>query len=164
MKRVAILGLFIGVFVAALWGIYILRGESMPKLEAQSELQEPRMVSDSVHSYTVVDVNNVCSAEDKIFCAIERAVKCTLVPELEGCSKEVVPAFILGRPDVAERPTEMSFAITKIKPVAEGADISVYTTSTCNAVWFGLCEGTVVYALSPRAEGWVVTNIYALEN
>lgn len=163
MRRVVILCLFAGVFAAAWYMIYVLRGVSEPKLE-QAALAEPQIVSDSVHSYNVTDVKSSCSAEDKIFCAVERAVKCTLTPEIDGCVKENVPSFVLSRPDVTERPTEMSFAITKIKPVAGSSELYVYTKSTCNTVWFGLCEGTVVYALSPVADGWGVTNIYALEN
>ncbi len=163
MKRAVILCLFAGVFAAALYLVFVLRGESEPKLEQQTVTAQQN-ISDSVHTYTAADVKSGCSAEDRIFCAVERAVKCTLAPEIDGCAKETVPAFVLGRPDVTERPTEMSFAITKIKPIAGSAEIYVYTKSSCNAVWFGLCEGTVVYALSPVDGSWTVTNIYALEN
>lgn len=163
MRRVVILCLFAGVFALALYGVFIMRGETKPQLE-QQVISEPRAISDSTHSYTAADVKSGCSAEDKIFCAVERAVKCTLAPEIDGCGKENVPAFVLSRPDVTERPTEISFAITKIKPAAGSSELYVYTKSTCNTVWFGLCEGTVVYALSPAADDWNVTNIYALEN
>lgn len=163
MRRVVILGAFTGIFALALYSIFVLRGKSTPVLE-QPVLTEQKVISDSVHSYTAADIKGGCSAEDKIFCAVELAVKCTLTPEIDGCAKESVPAFILGRPDVTERPTEMSFAITKIKPITGSSEIYVYTNSSCNAVWFGLCQGTVVYALSPAANSWTVTNIYALEN
>jgi len=164
MKRVAIIGLFAGIFALALAVIYGMRGQSRPKLEENVAIIEQKSVSDSVHSYTAADVQSGCSAEDKIFCAVEQAVKCTLSPELDGCVKEKVPSFILGRPDVTERPTEMSFSITKIKPIAGSSEVYVYTKSACNAVWFGLCTGTVVYSLAIVNGEWVVTNVYALES
>lgn len=163
MRRVVILGGFIGIFALALYGVFVMRGKSAPVIE-QSVITEQKIISDSLHSYTAADVKSGCSAEDKIFCAVEKAVKCTLAPEIDGCNKESVPGFVLSKPDVTERPTEMSFAITKIKPMTGSSEIYVYTTSTCNSVWFGLCEGTVVYALTPAAGEWAVTNIYALEN
>lgn len=164
MKRIGIMCLFGGVFALALWGIFAMRGQSKPQLEQEKVLSEPRSISDSVHSYTAADVKSGCTSEDKIFCAVEQAVKCTLAPELEGCVKDKIPSFILARPDVTERPTEMSFSITKIKPIASSGEVFVYTHSTCNAVWFGLCEGTVVYSLANTGEGWSVTTVYALEN
>lgn len=165
MKRVMIIGIFGCVFAGALWTVFALRGHKTVHVEPTLSINEPQDVTDSVHSYTTADVKSGCSAEDKIFCAVEQAVKCTLAPELDGCVKEKVPNFILGRPDVTERPTEMSFALTKIKPIAGSGEVFVYTKSTCNAVWFGLCEGTVVYALNAASDGtWAVTNVYALED
>lgn len=164
MKRAMIVGMFVCLFGLALWGLFLLRGHSAPVLQTDLTVQEQREVNDSVHSYSLDEVKSGCSLEDKIFCAVEQAVKCTLKPELQGCGKEKVPGFILGRPDVTERPTEMSFAITKIKPIAGSGEVFVYTKSTCNTVWFGLCQGTVVYALAVMDGEWVVTNVYALEN
>ena len=104
-----------------------------------------------------------CRAEDKIFCAIEQVIKCTMAPELEGCDKEYVPGFVLGKAEETPRPRHISFEITKIKPIPGSSDISVYTKSDCDAVWFGLCKGTVIYSLTQKDGRWAVTNIYALE-
>jgi hypothetical protein len=56
-----------------------------------------------------------------------------------------------------------SFSITKIKPIPDTRDISVYTKSQCDASWFGLCQGTVIYSLSAKDGVWKVSNVYALE-
>ena len=58
-----------------------------------------------------------CQSEDKIFCAIEQTVKCTMVPDFAGCNKDFVPGFVIGKTDDTPRPTQISFEITKIKPI-----------------------------------------------
>lgn len=128
-------------------------------------VQESAMKTDDVHAYTAADLSAECSSDDHIFCAVEKTVKCTITPELLGCDKDSVPAFVIGKAEDTERPTEMSFKIVKIKPVPDSQDVSVYTESDCNAMWFGLCKGTVVYSLSPseNESQWRVTNIFALE-
>ena len=163
MRRVVIVLLFLLVFAGACLAIYKLKGKSVPELEAVSQVKTVEKVSDSVHSYSVQDIKSGCDAEDKVFCAIERTVKCTLAPELDGCVADVVPSFVIGKVEKEIRPTEISFEITKIKPITGTNDISVYTKSDCNASWFGLCKGNVIYSLSNKDGNWVVNNIYALE-
>lgn len=162
LKRVLIIVMFIVVFCCACLVLYKFRGNSNPNLEQVSGATNVEMISDSVHSYNVSDVKIGCEATDKIFCAIEKTVKCTLAPELDGC-KEGVPSFVIGKTDANVRPTEISFEITKIKPISGSDDISVYTKSDCNASWFGLCKGTVIYSLANKDGNWIVNNIYALE-
>ena len=163
MRRVVIVVLFLLVFSSACFFIYKLRGNRVPVLEDVSVVRAVKKISDSVHSYSASDVKSGCEAEDKIFCAIEKTVKCTLAPELDGCVAEVVPSFVIGKVEAEVRPTAISFEITKIKPIAGTNDISVYTKSNCNASWFGLCKGNVIYSLSNKDGEWVVNNIYALE-
>lgn len=163
MKKILILSLFTAFFAAALYLVYQMRGESNPVIEGRAGSSEQKAISDAVHTYRADDVKSGCAAEDGIFCAVERTVKCTLAPELDGCDSGKVPAFVLGKSDEVQRPTEISFSITKLKPIPESQDISVYTTSDCDAVWFGLCKGTVIYSLAHKDGQWAVTNIYALE-
>lgn len=163
-KRIFILGILSIVFIISLAILFILRGKTEPQIETVAPIVQTKEISDSTHTYHIGDIKSDCEADDMIFCAVERTVKCTLAPELEGCNKDVVPAFILGKTDEnTPRPTEISFTITKIKPIPESHDISVYTKSDCDATWFGLCKGTVIYSLTNKSNQWVVTNIYALE-
>lgn len=164
MKRAVIVGMFFCVFLLALWWVFVLSGKKVVNVEQNLPVSEQQIISDSVHTYMAADVKSGCSTDDGIFCAVELAVKCTLAPELDGCVKGRVPSFILAKPDVTERPTEMSFSLKKIKPIAESGEMFVYTKSTCDKVWFGLCEGTVVYSLTAQDGAWVVTNVYALED
>ncbi len=163
MKKILILCLFTAFFAAALFLVYKMRGVSAPSIETAVINGEKKITGDAVHTYRAEDVKSGCSAEDGIFCAVERTVKCTLAPELDGCDAGNVPAFVLGKSGEVQRPTEISFSITKLKPVPESSDISVYTNSDCDAVWFGLCKGTVIYSLTQKDGQWAVTNIYALE-
>ena len=42
--------------------------------------------------------------------------------------------------------------------------VELYTDSTCNGSWFGLCQGTVIYVLTQPDDGsWYVKDIYAIE-
>ena len=163
-KRGLIVGGFTAVCAAALWALYAMKGAEAPVLEpAAQKVTVEQSVSDSVHSYNLAELADGCSADDGVFCAIELAVKCTMNPDMAGCDKGTVPGFVLGKTEETPRPTEIAFTITKIKPVPGNSKISVYTTSDCDAVWFGLCKGTVIYSLKQEGGRWVVDNIFALE-
>lgn len=102
-KKVLIIGIFLAVFGAAWGALYLMRGIEEPALEPAAAITEERQVSDSVHSYAAEDLAAGCRAEDKIFCAIEQVIKCTMAPELEGCDKEYVPGFVLGKAEETPR-------------------------------------------------------------
>lgn len=168
VKRILIIAGFVVFFALMVCILFYLQKKGRQdetQALAPIVVQEKTVAADGLHTYSAADLSAECSGEDNIFCAVERAVKCTITPELTGCDKDNVPAFVIGKAEDTERPTEVSFKITKIKPVPDSQDISVYTESDCNAMWFGLCKGTVVYSLSPReSDGqWRVTNIFALE-
>jgi len=166
-KRVALVAGFILIFALAAAGIFYMQAKHVAvKEQAQAEAVQKTadLKAEDMHAYKADGLADGCSSDDKIFCAIERTVKCTMKPDLADCQGELVPAFVLGKTDDAERPTEISFKLTKIKPIPDSTDVSVYTESDCNAMWFGLCKGTVVYTLSFKGnDEWAVTNIYALE-
>lgn len=164
MRKVLVLFFFTAFFAAMLYVVFYMRGETAPVLASDKMPVAETAISDSVHTYRAEDVKSGCDAEDEIFCAVERTVKCTLAPDLIGCDEGSVPAFVVGKSEDVQRPSEISFAITKLKPIPESTDISVYTQSDCDAIWFGLCKGTVIYSLSPKDGQWIVTNIYALES
>ncbi len=163
LKRVLIVGGFTVMCVVALYALCVMKGHSTSVLEKAADIAVAQNVSDSVHSYAFDGLKEECATQDGIFCAIEQVVKCTIKPDFAGCDREYVPGFVLGKIEEAQRPTEISFAVTKIKPIPGGNDISVYTTSDCDAIWFGLCKGTVIYSLTRKGERWAVTNIYARE-
>lgn len=159
-KKVVIVFLFVLLFAGA-WGVMY---KMTPREEAgKGGTLESGAFDGKVYSYNAADIASGCQTKDEIFCAIEQTVKCTMAPELDGCLKDRVPSFVLGKTEEAVRPTEMSFKIVKIKPIPQSSDISVYTESECNAMWFGLCKGTVIYSLSQRNGKWAVVNIYAME-
>lgn len=168
-KRIAIIMGFIAFFAAMAMILFYLKDKSngveTVSVAAENTGIQNAVKTDEMQVYNAESLSDACSAEDGIFCAVEKVIKCTMKPNMEGCNKKVVPAFVIADAEEMERPTEMSFRIVKIKPVPESSDISVYTESDCNAMWFGLCKGTVVYSLSPKDsdDGWVVNNIFALE-
>ena len=162
-KKVVVICGFLLVFGAALAVLFKMKGNDKPVLEQNQPIEEVQTVSDSVHSYSINDLATSCQSDDKIFCAIEQTVKCTMAPDLEGCNQDFVPGFVVGKTDETPRPTQISFEIIKIKPIPGTNDSSVYTKSDCDAIWFGLCKGTVIYSLKQKDNRWAVTNIYALE-
>lgn len=168
-KRIAIVTGFIAFFAAMAMILFYLKdkgnGVETTSVVAENTEIQNAIKTDEMHVYNAENLSEACSAEDGIFCAVEKVIKCTMEPDFQGCNKNVVPAFVIADAEDMERPTEMSFKIVKIKPIPESSDISVYTESDCNAMWFGLCKGTVVYSLSPKDNdgSWVVNNIFALE-
>lgn len=167
LKRVALVTGFIVFFAAMAMILFYLKDkngvEQSTSVAVTNTEVQTAVETDEMHVYNAENLNEDCAAEDGVFCAVERVVKCTMKPDFQGCHKNVVPAFVIADAEDMERPTEMSFKIVKIKPIPESSDISVYTESDCNAMWFGLCKGTVVYSLTPKDNGWAVNNIFALE-
>jgi len=165
-KKILIISGFIAIFaLAVLLASYLLLKKQPSTVVQEQKIPAEEVVkTDEMHVYSIENLVADCFADDKIFCAVERTVKCTLAPELASCDKEFVPGFILGQTGDTERPTQISFKITKIKPIPDSSDISVYTESDCDALWFGLCKGTVIYSLNQKKNGeWGVTDMFALE-
>lgn len=97
--------------------------------------------------------------------AINQSVQCTLTPMDANCIsiKEALPKFIFMQDESLERPSEISYTINKIKPL-NGGLLHIYTKTTCNAGWFGLCQGNTIYVLENKNQKWFVTDIFATEN
>lgn len=101
-----------------------------------------------------------CEEDSEITCAINLALKCTINPQFAECDKAKMPKFIFMEDESLERPTEATYKITKMKPIAEG-QVEIYTTSTCNGSWFGLCDGNIIYVMAQKNNSWIVKDLYA---
>ncbi|MBR2299230.1 MAG: hypothetical protein IJ870_01490 [Alphaproteobacteria bacterium] len=117
---------------------------------------------DKVFIYQAGDLKKDCDLNSEMACAVEFAVKCTLNPDFDGCRDSKLPKFIFMSDEALQRPSEMSFKITKIKPINSDL-VEIHTDSTCNGNWFGLCQGRIIYVLVPSSESWRVKDIYAIE-
>ena len=118
---------------------------------------------EKTYTYKLGENKPGCDKGSEIVCAIDLYAKCTLEPENSTCDKGKMPKFVFMDDESLQRPTEMSFKIVKIKPV-DANMIEVYTESSCNGMWFGLCQGNIIYVLSNKNGGWVVKDVYAREN
>lgn len=162
-KRILIVMGFIVFFAGCLGLVYKMTGQKNTKIIPLINVEGVKEVSSSLNSYSFDGLEEVCKVDDEIFCAIEKTVKCTINPSLGICVEGSVPNFVIGKVEEEVRPKNISFSITKIKPMPESRDVSVYTASDCDASWFGLCKGTVIYSLSAKDGQWRVVNVYALE-
>ena len=118
---------------------------------------------EETYTYKIGENKIACNKKDKVACAIDLYVKCTLNPQDASCDKKKMPKFVFMNDESLQRPTEMSFKIVKIKPI-DADVIEVYTESTCNGMWFGLCEGSIIYVLKAKNDQWIVKDVYAFEN
>ena len=125
-KKVVVICGFLLVFGAALAVLFKMKGNDKPVLEQNQPIEEVQTVSDSVHSYSINDLATSCQSDDKIFCAIEQTVKCTMAPDLEGCNQDFVPGFVVGKTDETPRPTQISFEIIKINPIKSPPYLLIY--------------------------------------
>lgn len=116
--------------------------------------------ADKIFTFKQNNLPQDCSEGSEIVCAINLTVKCTINPQLSFCDKALMPEFIFMQDESLNRPTEMSYQITKLKPLSGGM-LEVYTKSECNGTWFGLCRGTIIYVLGQRNNQWIVQDIYA---
>lgn len=119
----------------------------------------------TVFSFDINTLNEECENSSQMICAINLSIKCTINPELTECtkSKHMMPNFIFMQDESLKRPTSQSYKITKLKPLADGT-IEVFTQSTCNGNWFGLCNGNIVYVMDFQNNQWIVKDLYAIEN
>jgi hypothetical protein len=118
---------------------------------------------DTVFAYNSEVSSLDCESTNGQFCAVEQAVKCTINPQLAGCDKLDLPKFIFMQDAGLDRPTEVSYKITG-KKVLSNDTVEIYTDSSCNGGWFGLCQGTVIYVLSSAdKKNWQIKDIYAIE-
>lgn len=111
-------------------------------------------------SFSKNDLKEGCEEDSEIVCAINLALKCSINPLLKECEKDKLPSFIFMEDESLERPTQISYKILKMKPIA-GGSVEIYTQGTCDASWFGLCEGNIIYVMSQEQDNWFVKDIYA---
>ena len=102
-----------------------------------------------------------CGSNSEIICAVETMVKCTIEPELLICSPNIIPDFVLMEGELPRRPTEISFQITGMKALDKHT-LEVYTKSSCDGQWFGLCQGRVVYVIDNAKGHFRVKEVYML--
>ena len=112
-------------------------------------------------SYKKGELKVGCDVDSQMVCAIDLLAKCTINPNWPECNKELMPSFVFMEDESLKRPTEVSFRIYKLKPLGEGI-VEAYTDSSCNGGWFGLCQGNVIYVLSPHGKTWKVNDVYSL--
>lgn len=141
----------------------ILALSACSEKEAAQNQQKSDYSAEVKYSYTAKGLTEECKLDSEVVCAVEAAVKCVLNPNFEICKKHNLPDFIFMEDESLNRPTEESFSVTKLKPLADGV-MEVYTKSECNGNMFGLCQGNVIYVLKNKnGQGWRVTDIYAVE-
>lgn len=114
-----------------------------------------------VFTYRAGELQDGCTAASPMVCAMELMAKCTIEPGRAECDRRKMPDFVFMNDESLQRPTEMSFRVYKLKPLSNGS-VEAYTESTCNGSWFGLCQGNVIYVMSPDGESWKVNDVYAL--
>jgi len=164
MKKKLVFAFILTVILVAFF--YMLKFyRTTPKIPNTPEVLVEASTSfeDEVYEYEAGRLPKDCRLTSEMACAVDFAIKCTLEPDYEGCRASKLPKFIFMSDEALQRPTQMSFKITKIKPIAADM-VEMYTQSSCNGNWFGLCQGTVIYVLIPDGETWRVKDIYAIES
>ena len=138
----------------------------------QNPIQEQPVVTsqtnidkETIFSFDINTLKLGCDSNSQIICTINNSIKCTINPFFEECqnNKAFMPNFIFMQDESLKRPTSQSYKVTKIKPLTDGS-IEVYTQSTCNGNWFGLCNGNIIYVMYSQNNQWIIKDIYAIEN
>lgn len=131
----------------------------------QVAVQPAPALDDEVYSFDINTLEPGCSNESQMICAINMSIKCTINPQFVECEehKKAMPKFVFMEDENLKRPTSQSYKISKIKPLEDG-NVEIYTQSTCNGNWFGLCNGNIIYTMSIKNGQWVVKDLYAIES
>lgn len=132
--------------------------------EAQ-KAETPAMTdyADKEFTFDAASLQTGCEENSELVCTLNMAVKCSINPKLADCDAKKLPKFIFMEDESLERPTQVTYKINKLKPLAGGM-VEVYTSSRCNASWFGLCEGNIIYVMSAADGGWAVKDVYARQS
>ena len=165
-KKILVIVLILLLFVWSLSLINKTKPEStvIQTSEGEPVVQVEETLPETVFTFNTQNVTAEC-AEDlpDMLCAVENAVKCTIKPDMENCADLELPKFIFMTDPTVERPTEMNYKFIN-KEVQPSGTVDIYTESSCNGGWFGLCQGTVIYVLGQTKKGlWRVKDIYAIE-
>ena len=151
-------------FLSSLLCLFVLISCSKEDSQEQTiNLPETTVSENEIYSYDIKNLPQTCKYPSQMVCAVELAVKCSINPSTQECQqhKKELPSFIFMEDESLQRPTEMTFRIYKLKPLKSGS-VEVYTESTCNGNWFGLCQGNIIYVLTPNGDKWNVNDIYAI--
>lgn len=163
-KKIAVIALMLILFG---WSLTLIGKTKTETVVAETEdapaVQVEEQLPEDVYSFNAQDLTEECSEGlSEMLCTVERAVKCTLKPDLPMCSKLNLLPFIFMTDPTAERPTEMNYRFIN-KQVFPSGRTEIYTESSCNGGWFGLCQGTIIYSLEQSNGKWYVNDIYAIE-
>lgn len=158
-----------------LWGCSEKKADettTTEETEIQTQENEPKKIeltkapsidfAKKSFSFKKDSLSEGCSDESDVICAINLSIKCTIDSKRAECDKSKMPKFIFMEDESLERPTELEYKIIKLKPIAEG-QLEVYTQSTCNGSWFGLCNGNIIYVMAQKNNQWTVKDLYALQ-
>lgn len=166
IKKIIVIALMLALFG---WSLTLIKKTEPQQIDTQNDEQEPvaqveETLPETAFSFNAQNVTTECSEDlSDMLCAVESAVKCTIKPDLENCAKLDLPQFIFITDPTVERPTEINYKFINKELQPSGA-IDVYTESSCNGGWFGLCQGTVIYVLGQNKNSkWYVKDIYAIE-
>ena len=149
------------------WSLTLLKKKPLEPAVDQAEdasvAQVEENLPETVYSFNAQDITEECSEDvNEMLCSVEKAVKCTLKPDMEICAKLNLPPFIFMKDPTVERPTEMNYKFIN-KIVLPNGTTEIHTESSCNGGWFGLCQGTIIYVLGQTGGKWNVRDIYAIE-
>lgn len=116
--------------------------------------------ADKTFSFSKDSLPEKCTDGSEVVCAVSQTVICTISPSEAQCNKSLMPSFIFMEDESLDRPTQMSYKIIELKPLASG-QLEVHTDSTCNGNWFGLCKDRIIYVMAQQNGKWIVKDIYA---
>lgn len=167
IKKILVIVLMLALFG---WSLTLINKTKPEKIIVQADGEQEAVIEaeetlpEDAFSFNTQNVTTECSEGlSDMLCAVENAVKCTIKPDLENCAGLNLPQFIFMTDPTAERPTEMNYKFIN-KEVQPNGTTHIYTESTCNGGWFGLCQGTVIYVVGQTKSGkWNVKDIYAIE-
>lgn len=133
--------------------------------EGESATMEVADFARETFSISKAELDKPCQVNSDMVCAVNLFVKCSIDAQIDECqqSKKRLPSFVFMQDESLERPTSVSYNISKLKPLAGGI-VEVYTKSQCDGKWFGLCNGNIIYVMRPEDKGWVVQDVYATES
>lgn len=150
--------------LAILLSLAACSDETQPQQNESAAISVPDFAKETF-SIGKEELEQPCKVNSDMVCAVNLFIKCSINSQMAECqqSKERLPSFVFMQDESLERPTQVTYNITKLKPLSGGV-VEVYTRSQCDGKWFGLCNGNIIYVMKPDGQSWAVQDVYATES
>ena len=107
--------------LAILLSLAACSDETQPQQNESAAISVPDFAKETF-SIGKAELEQPCKVNSDMVCAVNLFIKCSINSQMAECqqSKERLPSFVFMQDESLERPTQVTYNITKLKPLSGG--------------------------------------------